>query len=92
MELTHVEWLLRALISLAKRKLADANNARVEQGDWPAGQEWGGLGHTSQHTFMRAACAEAGIPYEEYRALIKTTMMEDSQDRLYVAWEEFEGH
>lgn len=83
------KWLVRALVTLAKRHLADANaTAEVQAGNWPAGQEWHELGHTSQHAFMHSAREEAGIPHAEYRALIEAATMES--DELDAIWLELE--
>ncbi len=83
------KWLVRALVTLAKRHLADANaTPEVQSGEWPAGQEWHELGHTSQHAFMRSAREEAGIPHAEYRALIEAATMES--DELDAIWQELE--
>lgn len=80
------KWLLRALVALAKRSLAEANaTPEVQAGEWPAGQEWHELGHTSQHAFMHRAREEAGIPHEDYRALIEAaTMGSDELDAIWV--------
>jgi hypothetical protein len=81
------KWMLRALVTLAKRILAEANaTPEVQAGEWPAGQEWHELGHTSQHAFMHMAREEAGIPHEEYRALIEAATMES--DELDGVWNE----
>lgn len=79
------KWMLRALVTLAKRILAEANaTPEVQAGEWPAGQQWHELGHTSQHAFMRRAREEAGIPHEEYRALIEAaTMKSDDLDGVW---------
>lgn len=83
------KWLVRALVTLAKRILAEANaTPEVQSGGWPAGQEWHELGHTSQHAFMRRAREEAGIPHAEYRALIEAATMEG--DELDEIWQELE--
>ena len=83
------KWLVRALVTLAKRHLADANaTPEVQAGEWPAGQEWNELGNTSQHSFMRRAREEAGIPHEEYRALIEAATMESGD--LDAIWRELE--
>lgn len=85
------KWLVRALVCLAKRSLAEANaTPEVQAGDWPAGQEWHELGHTSQHAFMRRATAEAGIPHEEYRQVINAACLVDDEEALDSIWEEFE--
>ena len=81
------KWLLRALVALAKRSLAEANaTPEVQAGEWPAGQEWHELGHTSQHAFMHRAREEAGIPHDGYRALIETATM--GGDELDAIWDE----
>lgn len=81
------KWLLRSLITLAKRHLAEANKTpEVINGDWPAGQEWNELVHTSQHIFMHRAREEAGIPHDAYRAMIEKSVMED--DDLDKIWKE----
>jgi hypothetical protein len=81
-------WLVRALVTLAKRELADAN---ATCGDcWPAGQEWHELGHTSQHAFMHRAREAAGIPHAEYRALIEAVMSTDEAEALDALWTELE--
>lgn len=83
-----VQWLVRALVTLAKRELADANASCGD--DWPAGQEWRQLGHTSQHSFMRRAREAAGIPHVEYRALIEAMMRTDMADAFDALWKELE--
>ena len=83
------KWLVRALVTLAKRHLADANGTpEALAGEWPAGQEWNELGHTSQHSFMHRAREEAGIPHDEYRALIEAATMDS--DELDAIWQELE--
>ena len=85
------KWLVRALVTLAKRHLADANSTpEVQAGEWPAGQEWSQLGHTSQHAFMRRAREEAGIPHDEYRALIEAATLADDGEELDAIWQELE--
>ena len=85
------KWLLRSMIALAKRNLSDSNNNRENVRDWPAGQTWNELGHTSQHAFIRAARKEAGIPHEAYRELIDTAIMSDSgNDELDAIWREMD--
>lgn len=85
------KWLLRALICLAKRNLADANATQeVQDGCWPAGQTWDQLGHTSQHAFMRRATKEAGIPHEEYRQLIEDALTADKAGELDAIWSEMD--
>lgn len=83
-----VEWLVRALVTLAKRELADANATCGDR--WPAGQEWHELGHTSQHAFMRRAREAAGIPHAEYRTLIEAVMSTDEAEALDALWTELE--
>ncbi len=81
-------WLVRALVTMAKRELADAN---ATCGDcWPAGQEWHELGHTSQRVFMRRAREAAGIPHDAYRALIENVMATDEAEMLDALWAELE--
>lgn len=84
------KWLVRALVTLAKYHLRDANASCGD--DWPAGQEWNELGHTSQHAFMRAAREDAGIPHEEYRALIEAALMADDDGELDAIWRELDTH
>ena len=85
----NLEWALRAMICLAKRCLKDSNDSRESEGDWPAGQDWCDLGHTSQHAFMRAAREECGVSHGEWRSVIEKAMMRDGQD-LDKVWEEFD--
>ena len=81
------KWLLRALVCLAKRNLADANaTPEVQAGEWPAGQEWHELGHTSKHTFMHRALTEAEIPHEEYKILIEEAITADDDEELETIW------
>jgi hypothetical protein len=65
------EWCVRLFVALAKRCLAEAN-AEVGDTEWPAGQQWDELGHTSQHAFLRKAAAESGIDYSAYQAALKS--------------------
>lgn len=81
-----VAWMVRALVTLAKRELADANATCGEC--WPAGQEWHELGNTSQHAFMHRAREAAGIPHDEYRALIAAVMSTDEAEALDALWAE----
>lgn len=83
-----VAWLVRALVTLAKRELADANATCGEC--WPAGQEWHELGHTSQHAFMHRAREASGIPHVEYRELIEAAMSTDEAEALDALWTELE--
>jgi hypothetical protein len=72
------EWCVRALVALAARNLEETNKTCGK--NWPAGQRWGELGHTSQHAFMRKARAECGIPDDAYRAEIETAMVKEGMD------------
>lgn len=84
------KWLVRALVTLAKTKLAEANLA-AEDGAWPSGQKWNELVHTSQHIFMHSAREEAGIPHEEYRKMIDSVMQSpDDAQELDAIWKELE--
>lgn len=86
-----IEMAMRALVALAKRNLADANKAREHKNDWPAGQKWGDLGHSSQCSFMRAARAEAGVDHDAYKAAIEEALMNPPADEdLDAVWEEME--
>ena len=67
------QWTVRALVRLAIRTLADAN--KNAGNNWPAGQEWHELSHTSQHAFMRSAMREAKIPHDEYRNSVEAAML-----------------
>lgn len=84
-----LEWALRALVCLAKRCLKDANDSREDENEWPAGQEWRELSHTSQHSFMRRAREECGIPHKEWNDAMEKAVIEGGQD-LVPVWEEFE--
>ena len=92
MILSEQKWLVRALVALAKRNLADANaTPEVRAGAWPAGQEWHELGSTSQHAFMRAARAEAGINHDDYRRFIEHLCRDvDENGELDELWLELE--
>jgi hypothetical protein len=79
------EWAVRALVALAARVLEERH--RTCEGNWPAGQSWNDLGHTSQHTLMQAAREECGIPHEAYREAVKKAML-DSGVPLDEVWEE----
>lgn len=83
-----VEWLVRALVELAKRELAERNKTC---GDcWPAGQEWDELGPSSQHTFMHTAREAAGIPHDQYRELIALASMGPEGEALDALWIELD--
>lgn len=77
--------LVRALVALAKRNLADANANRENDRSWPCGQGWLDLAGSSQSIFMRAARDEAGIPHGEYDNLINSLPGEvlDEADKLF---------
>ncbi|WP_143288864.1 hypothetical protein [Burkholderia pseudomallei] len=85
------QWLLRSLIALAKRKLADANANRDGENSWPAGQAWNELGGSSQHAFLRAALEEAGIPHDQYRELIDRATESDVDGVLDAIWSELDS-
>lgn len=61
--------LLRSLIASAKVCLAETNANRGDPQNWPAGQEWDGLGQSSKETFMTMARERAGISTQEYREM-----------------------
>jgi hypothetical protein len=65
-------WAYQLLLALAKRRLRDANDEREHPNDWPAGQEWDELVGSSHGTFLRSALQEAGVPYKEFLALIRS--------------------
>ncbi|MDD5371684.1 MAG: hypothetical protein PHQ40_21595, partial [Anaerolineaceae bacterium] len=77
------KWLVRALVALAKRHLADANS-EAQDGEWPAGHGWRDLSISSQHIFMHQAREEAGIPHAEYEALIEAAIKVTSCPRNYI--------
>lgn len=59
----------RALLALAKRKLADAkaeNKRRGESDCWPKDMEWSDMVGSSHSIFMRQAREEAGVDHEWY--------------------------
>lgn len=64
------EIMLRTLITLARRHLDEANAARASDHDWPAGQTWEQLGHTSKQAFLQRACDEAGVSGDAVRTLL----------------------
>jgi ribA/ribD-fused uncharacterized protein len=82
------EWAVRALCALARRILHERN--ATCGGDWPAGQDWHELGHTSQHAFMRAAREECGVPHEAYRDAVQAIC--DSQEfDLDLVWQDMDA-
>ena len=82
------EWAVRALCALARRILHERN--ATCGGDWPAGQDWHELGHTSQHAFMRAAREECGVPHDAYRDAVQAIC--DSQEfDLDFVWQDMDA-
>jgi len=68
--LTIWRWCYKAVLALAKRNLEAANEAR-EGNEWPAGQTWGELGSSSHGVFLEQARVEAGIPHDEFLAIVR---------------------
>lgn len=81
------EWCVRALVRLAQRILAERNATCGK--NWPAGQGWHELGHTSQHAFMRAAREECGVPHEAYRDAVQA-QADSAEYDLDVVWADME--
>ncbi len=71
-------WLLRALVTLAKLELAEANATCGE--DWPGGQQWHQLVGSSQSIFMHRARDKAGIPHDEYLKFVRSVDDDDIND------------
>ncbi len=72
-------------MALAARILEERNKTCGD--NWPAGQQWNDLGHTSQHAFMRAAREECGIPHDAYREAVEQAMVKAGIP-LDEVWEE----
>jgi hypothetical protein len=62
----HFRWAYMAVVHVAKQKLAQANAAREDEQNWPAGQEWNDLAGSSKSIFLRQAREELGIPHDEF--------------------------
>lgn len=77
-------WLIRALVALAKKELAERNLTCGKE--WPAGQAWNELGATSQHAFMRAARERAGIPHDQYRQLVEQILAGPDAEAFDALW------
>lgn len=78
------KWLVRAIVALAKRELADLN--AVCGDSWPAGQEWHDLVGSSQSILMHRARERAGIPHDEYLEFIRAV----DDDDINELWAELE--
>jgi hypothetical protein len=65
-EQRNFRWAYAAILALAKRNLADANEKVKGTRNWPGGQEWHELCGSSHAVFLRAAREEAGIPHAEF--------------------------
>lgn len=76
-------WAYQLLLALAKRRLAEANAAREDDNDWPAGQEWHEMVGSSHSIFLRGAREEAGIPEDAFIRVIRSS--ECDVDDLYEA-------
>jgi hypothetical protein len=59
------------MLALARQKLAEANESRANDHDWPAGQTWSDLSNSSRSLFLKAAREEAGIPHDDFLAVIR---------------------
>ena len=59
-------WLCVYAVADAIRLLAIANDEWEEEGDWPAGQEWSGLGGSSRTTFLRRSRDAFGIGHDRF--------------------------
>jgi len=64
-------WIYRCLIRRAKEILAEDNAKLEDPGDWPCGQAWEQLVSTSKSIFMHRARDEAGIPHDEFLAIVR---------------------
>lgn len=68
-------WAYAAIVALAIRRLKQANDenkAAGEENCWPAGQEWRDLAGSSRASFLRLAREEAGIPNDEFLAVVRS--------------------
>lgn len=69
------EMLLKALVALAKRNLADENSKLKKDGNldcWPAGMKWNQMVGTSHSIFLDRARNEADIGDFIYKDIIRT--------------------
>lgn len=66
----HYRWAYALLVELAKVEL-DIANSEAQPGEWPAGQDWAGLGGTSKSAFLQRARDRAGIDHDEFLAPVR---------------------
>lgn len=62
----YYRWAYKLLVYVAKQELKKLNAKRVNENDWPAGQEWDELGGTSRSIFMKKARGLVGINGDEF--------------------------
>jgi hypothetical protein len=83
-ERRNFHWAYAALVALAKMCLAEANREREGERNWPAGQTWDELNGSSRSIFMQQAREKAGIPRDEFLALVQHDYTNDDVlDRLW---------
>jgi hypothetical protein len=81
-ERRNFRWAYALLVALAQRHLTDANSS-APAGCWPNGQKWSGLSGSSKAIFLTRAREEAGIPQDEFLAVVRSGAVE--VDDLYEA-------
>lgn len=85
LELKLWRMLYKSQIALAKRELADMNEA-AEDGEWPAGQEWNQCNGSSHAIFFRRARERCGIDDQDYLDILR-----NDPEALEIAEEELEA-
>ena len=69
-EETNFRWAYAAIVELAKIEL-EIENSVAAPGEWPAGQDWDGLGGSSKSIFLHRARERVGIPHDKFLAGIR---------------------
>jgi len=64
----------RALTSLAKLKLKEANERRIDIRAFPCGMSWDALGPSSKSGFMREARIDANIDEDQWNQAVVRNM------------------
>ncbi len=77
--------LYKSQVALGKKELAEMNDSRENENDWPAGQEWNECGNSSHAIFFKKARATCGIDDSEYLGILR-----EDYDACTIAEEELE--
>jgi hypothetical protein len=81
----HFRWAYALLLELAKEELAKANAEVAGTRNWPGGQQWNELVGSSHAVFLRKARERAGIPHDEFLAVVRGEEYGEDAEKIYDA-------